>query len=560
MATIAPAIPSKDVEKSAGVLEDTQSREGQFTQTQRILIVAAAQFLGLLDQTAVNTAVPTIARNLNAGASISWIASSFLASSTATQLIVGRLSDIFGRKTTIIGALCMVVLGELLNGFAQNPIWLYSCRAVAGFGAGSLGSQANIIISDITTLKQRGKYFGIVGVAVVLGNGLGPVIGGLLAEKNWRWVFWLIPPLCAVSITILAFILPGSGRKENAMARLKLVDWFGVFMTLAGTFLLLVPITQVGSTFKIDSARFIGLLTAGVTVFVVLFIVEWKFIKLPVIALYLFGQGYGINVFIWQNVAIGWIYFGNLYYTPQYLQNVRGYSPSHAGTLLLPLAVTAGVSSAISGNIVSKSGRYLWAIVMGNIFWTTGLAFQAGFYNRDTKFYAISLVGICQGIGVGFTLQNNMVGVLAHTYKRDRGVAVGLRQFTRSLAGAIGIAASNSILSGTLRSELRDVVPGEMIGSLTASTADLGSMGLNAAQQQAVRDAYMKGIHRIYIVYAPLAAAMLLAMLPIRDRGLKQMDEHEQKEDSRELAAVEPELVEQKVLSEYTGNVKADAF
>lgn len=187
----------------------------------------------------------------------------------------------------------MVMLGELLNGFARNEIWLYACRAVAGFGAGSLGSQANIVITDITTMKQRGKYFGIVGLAVVLGNGLGPVIGGLLAQRNWRWVFWIIPPLCATSITILIFILPGSGRKENAMARLRLVDWFGVVMTLAGTFLLLVPITQVGSTFTINSPRFIGLLTAGIAVFLVLFIVEWKFIKLPVIALYLFGQGYG---------------------------------------------------------------------------------------------------------------------------------------------------------------------------------------------------------------------------------------------------------------------------
>jgi hypothetical protein len=353
------------------------------------------------------------------------------------------------------------------------------------------------------------------------------------------------------------------------MARLKLVDWFGVIMTLAGTFLLLVPVTQVGSTFTIDSPKFIGLLTAGLAVFAILFIVEWKFIKLPVIALYLFGQGYGmpilrrntidfshanlilgINVFIWQNVAIGWMYFGNLYYTPQYLQNVRGFSPSYAGTLLLPLVVTAGVCSAVSGNLVSRSGRYLWAIVMGAAFWTTGLAFQAGFYDRDTKIYAIALIGICQGIGVGFTLQNNMVGILAHTYKRDRGVAVGLRQFTRSLSGAIGIAASNSILSGTLRSGLRGVVPDDMISSLTASTADLGGMGLSDRQQEAVRDVYMKGIHKIYIVYAPLAAVMLLAMMPIRDRGLKQLDETEKKEESGSSTEVEPEPVEPKASSQ----------
>jgi len=240
------------------------------------------------------------------------------------------------------------------------------------------------------------------------------------------------------------------------------------------------------------------------------------------------------------------MYFGNLYYTPQYLQNVRGFSPSYAGTLLLPLVVTAGVCSAVSGNLVSRSGRYLWAIVMGTAFWTVGLAFQAGFYNRDTKIFAIALIGICQGIGVGFTLQNNMVGILAHTYKRDRGVAVGLRQFTRSLSGAIGIAASNSILSGTLRSGLRGVVPDDMISSLTASTADLGSMGLSHDQQEAVRDVYMQGIHRIYIVYAPLAAAMLLAMIPIRDRGLKQLDEIEKNEESGESTEVEPESVDPK--------------
>jgi MFS family permease len=238
-------------EGSEGSTEDTpllqvfKDQQSTTLSPRRLLVVflalALAQFTAFLDQTSISTALPAIASGLHAGSSISWVGASFLASSTSIHLVNGRLSDIFGRKSCLILALFIMGVGNLLSGFSRTPIELYMWRALSGFGAGAIGSLVQISISDITTLEQRGHYFGIIGIFVALGNGLGPLIGGLLTENfSWRWAFWFISPMTTVVIMILVISLPASPVTDSMYAKLKLVDWLGVFINMAAVLLILV--------------------------------------------------------------------------------------------------------------------------------------------------------------------------------------------------------------------------------------------------------------------------------------------------------------------------------
>lgn len=220
----------------------------QYLSQQRLLVVfpalALIHFISFLDQTAVSTSLPAIAASLDIGASISWVGASFLVTSTSIQLINGRLSDIFGRRASLVAAMSIMSAANLLCGLAATPIELFAGRALAGFGAGAINALVQIAIADITTLEQRGYYFGIMGVAVALGNGLGPVIGGLLTQVvGWRWAFWFICPLCVAAISYLVSVWPVSNPSSSGYQicdKLKLVDWAGALASLFGIALLLV--------------------------------------------------------------------------------------------------------------------------------------------------------------------------------------------------------------------------------------------------------------------------------------------------------------------------------
>lgn len=225
--------------------ESFQDRQLNVIPRKRLLIIfpalALVQFTSFLDQTAISTTLPAIASTLHTGSSIAWVGASFLTTSTSIQLINGRFSDIFGRKACLVTALTIMGLGNLLSGFSQTPIQLYATRAFSGFGAGAINALIQITISDITRLDERGFYFGIIGIAVALGNGLGPVVGGFLTEKtSWRWAFWFISPLTAVAVVYLMSVLPGTSAADDIAKKLRMVDWLGVSTSMAAIILILV--------------------------------------------------------------------------------------------------------------------------------------------------------------------------------------------------------------------------------------------------------------------------------------------------------------------------------
>jgi len=262
--------------------------------------LSLALFVSFIDQTSVSTSIPSISSDLNAGASTSWVGSSFLIASTAFQLINGRLSDIFGRKICLLVCLGLLALGDLLCGFATTDKMLFVFRAIAGIGAGGVNSIAMIIVSDITTLENRGKFQGILGAVIALANGIGPFIGGVLVEKaSWRWVMWIIPPLTVPAMVVIAIWLPLKHDSGDYVAKIKKIDFIGVILNIAAVLLILVssfgivschvclinpqiPLSGGGATYEWNSPFVIAMMSVGGVLAALFVLYEWKLAPIPI--------------------------------------------------------------------------------------------------------------------------------------------------------------------------------------------------------------------------------------------------------------------------------------
>lgn len=255
--------------------------------TGKLIIVfsalASALLITFIDQQAIGVVLPTIGEELNSSSTITWAGTSSLIANAAFQVLYGRLSDIFGRKVMIISSLGLLGLGDLLCSFAQTGPQLFAFRAISGIATGGNMALAMMIVSDIVTLEQRGKYMGILGSCVGLGNAIGPFISSAFAERvTWRALFWLLCPLAVVSGLILYILLPPQTiPPEKLKTKLRKIDYLGIFFSSTGTILLLIPISGIGTQFPASSPMVISMLTLG-SVFLVCFaLTEWKLAKLP---------------------------------------------------------------------------------------------------------------------------------------------------------------------------------------------------------------------------------------------------------------------------------------
>ncbi|KAF7914703.1 uncharacterized protein EAE98_011402 [Botrytis deweyae] len=524
-----PLSRSKDSDSTATVqfntFKDQQSNNLPHKKLMQVFpLLALAQFTAYLDQTSISAAVPTIGEALHLGPQLSWVATSYLMATTAVQLLNGRLSDIFGRKQLLLMSLGILATGNLVCGFSNSPGMLFTFRVVSGLGGGAITALVQIIASDVTTLQQRGKYNGFIGLAVAFGSGLGPLLGGTMATKvSWRWTLWYDVPWLVILSIMLFVVLPSSKMAAGTRAKLGMIDWIGVGMSVAAIVLLLVPLSQGGSTFAWDSTLVIAMLVVGVVTFAAFLTVEWKVAKLPIMPIHLFRNGLSCNILLVQNVLYGIVFWGNLFYMPIYLVNVRGYTAIMAGAIIMPMAGSQGLGSILSGLIISHTKRYNPVMVLGQWLWALLLIPQA-FYSRTTPIWAICVVGFFQGLGTGCCFQPSLVALLAHSRRADRAVLNSLRNFLRSMGGTLGLTLASTILNNVLKARLRGVVSSSVAETITTSINQLDSLGLSAAQHNAVLDAYMASVRTVFILYAPLIGACALAALLVSDNGLEEKD------------------------------------
>ncbi|KAI4912752.1 hypothetical protein J4E90_006158 [Alternaria incomplexa] len=522
-ASPSPTVGEDDDDKS-----DAASIGGQrntLTSTQlRIAIPALSVclFVSFIDQTSVSTATPAIAVDLNTGTATSWIGTSFLIASTAFQLINGRLSDIFGRKNLLLISLMLMALGDLGCGFARTSVQLFVLRAIAGIGGGGINSLVMIIVSDITTLQNRGKYQGWLGAVIALGNGAGPFLGGAIVEgATWRWVFWIIPIMTVPTSMVILFFLPLKHRSGDYLAKVKKIDYGGMVLNIASTLLLLIPLSGGGVTYAWGSPFFIACTVTGAVLGILFVLHQWKLVALPIMPLRLYRAPHCWALYL-QTFLIGLAYFGNFFYLPIYFQSVLRYSPLASGALILPVVITTSFASIASGQYMNRVASYMHCILAGFALWTLGSGLTL-IFDRDTGLAVLIVVLIIEGAGIGLTLQPTLVGMYANSRNEDRAVTTGLRNFIRTIGGAFGLVISGVILSNTLSRDLskRPFVSDTLMAQLTSSTYDLDKFGLSLDQKEEVFDTYMLGLHYIFIFFTVCSGLGLALTFWVGNTSLK---------------------------------------
>ena len=205
--------------------------------------LATAYFTSTLDINAVATALPVIGNSLNAGPTITWAGTAYLMGQAACQPLYGRLSDVFGRKLILMLSLGFIIFGGLLCGFAQTPTWLYICRAISGIGGGGVSSVVQIVVSDLVSMRDRGKYQGLLSTAIGLGSCTGPFIAAEMLRRGgeaWRWIFWMPPIMASVCLVCMYFLLPLKPVTGSWSDKLRKIDWAGLVLVVTAMVFLLV--------------------------------------------------------------------------------------------------------------------------------------------------------------------------------------------------------------------------------------------------------------------------------------------------------------------------------
>ncbi|KAB8238089.1 putative MFS transporter [Aspergillus alliaceus] len=488
-----------------------------------LCVLSGSLLIVLIDQNAVGVALPTIGRELDAENTITWAGTSSLIGSTMFSALYGRLSDIFSRKAVYISALVVLCLSDLLCGFAQNAMMFYIFRGFAGLAGGGVLSLTSIIVSDIVTLENRGKYQGILGSMIGLANATGPFIAAAFVQRSsWRGFFYLLAPVTGCGAVVAYYLIPSKMTREDIWKALGLIDYIGALTSSLGTIFLLIPVSGGGNYFAWDSPMVIGMLAVGGILLVLFVFIEWKVAILPMLPLSFFKNRI-VTTLLVQSFLLGACYQSRLYYLPLYFQNARQWTPFVSATMILPMVLPQSLASISGGQYMSRVKRFAEVLWVGYFLWTLGAALTL-LFNNHTSRGTISGVLVVTGLGIGFTFQPGMVAIQTHVSLAQRAVVIAGRNFFRCLGGACGLAVSAAILQSGLKASLP-----EEYKYLAYSTYTLPPQSsIPEREWTAIVNAYADASHRVFIFQVPLMALCLLSCVLVRDEGLRTKDVRDQ--------------------------------
>ncbi|KAI1080697.1 MFS general substrate transporter [Whalleya microplaca] len=502
------------------------------------LACASVDLIALMDQTTLASSLYIIGDALRASNQASWIASGYFITSTVGQLLYGRLSDIWSRKVILLIGLAIFFIGSLAASLAQTATQLIIFRCFTGIGGGGLMTVAQLIVSDVVPLRERGKYQGILGAVVALANGIGPVIGGSLSSQSddsWRWIFRLNLPLTVLTTLCVVFIMPLKKVEGDWKVKLKAVDFLGIILALAGMSVFMLGLTWGGSEYPWQSRHVIATLVVGF-VLCVGFIIWQRFPRYPLVPLHIFKSRI-VNGACLTMAINGWNFVVQVYYIPTFYQLQYGYSATKAGAMLLPITLVQTLSSTLSGLVVHWIGRYRECILFGWVCWAVGLGLMSTLDESSGLGKQIGY-GIIIGIGVGNTLQPALIACQAGVERRDMAVVTSFRNFVRNLGGTFGLAVCGTLLNNIISNSLSSLeIDDTSLKDLLSSPQSYLS-GLSRTEAQRVRSAlvpaYRNAFRVIFVVGASLAAiAFFVALFLMPQVELNRPDDEKLKEEGR---------------------------
>ncbi|KAH6960601.1 hypothetical protein HG530_004252 [Fusarium avenaceum] len=505
------------------------------TKSENILIMSAlclALFLAALDTTIITTAVPTIATEFNSSQGYVWIGTAYLLGNAAFVPTWGKISDIFGRKPVILAAAIIFWIGSLLCAVSNGMTMLIAARAIQGIGGGGLIVLPNIAISDLFSIRNRGMYFGILGMVWALASAVGPILGGVFTSQvTWRWCFYINLPISAVAFVILFFFLklhnPRTPWKEGLLA----LDWPGSILIIGGTIMWLLGLEFGGVSFPWDSATVICLIVFGIAVVGIFIVYEWKVAQFPVLPVRLFSSrnsvaAYGVGF------THAFVFMSGSYWLPLYYQGVLGASSLLSGVYLLPYVLSLSFISAGAGVYIKKTGKYKLVIVSGLMVMALGFGLFIDLEPR-ANWVKIIIFQIVAGIGVGPNFQAPLIALQTNVEPRDIGAATSCFSFIRQLGTSISVVVGGVIFNNEMESqypklqrELGSDLANRLSGSNAAGSVELvGS--LTGEEGRVAKTAFWKSLQTMYIVYTCFAGLSLAISLLFKQVYLsKEHTEH----------------------------------
>lgn len=435
----------------------------------QILVIMSGLMLGMLlaalDQTIVSTALTTISRDFKRSDLYSWVVTSYLLTSTVTTPLYGKISDLFGRKRIFQFTIVLFLAGSALSGLAGSMYQLIVFRGIQGLGAGGLMALALSIVGDVIPPRERGRYQGYFGGVFGAASVLGPLIGGFLVdEASWRWVFYVNLPIGVVALVVINRVLHLDHQPKRAR-----IDWVGALLLVTGVALFLVGVQTAGEHAAFTTA---AMAYGGVGLVLIVIFLWWeaKHAAEPILPLRLFRNPV-FSVALALTLLTGAIMLGAIIFLPQYMQTVRGISPTASGLRLLPMLAGMLITSIVSGRLMTKTGRYKAFIICGTAVVSVGI-WLFSMVTVTTSFWLFSGMLFVAGFGLGMFMQMLVIAVQNGIPRSDMGVGTSAVMFFRTLGGAIGASVLGAILIEGERTSLPGEIArhGERLGPLYAFT------------------------------------------------------------------------------------------
>ena len=501
--------------EAAGTRGGVASTVPGFTRRRLATVLGAlvvAVLLSSLESTIVATALPTIAGELDAFESYAWVGTAYIVAATIATPILGKFSDLYGRRLVFQSTMAVFFVGSLLCGLAQTMPQLIAARALQGVGGGAIQALAFAILGDVLSPRDRGRYIGLFTMAFAAAALAGPLMGGFIIDRfSWHWIFLSTLPLIAVvgAITHVALKLPFNRRQAR-------IDWLGAALLTGGIGGLLISLEQGRGGWLQPSV--VGGIAAGSALLVAFVIVERR-AEDPMIPPRLFSNRVVLLCAL-IGLFIGSVNYGATTFLPLYFQDSLFVSPTESGLRMMPVMFGVVIMSFTAGRLISRNGRYKRFPIAGCVVVTLGLLALSRI-TGDTTYAYLVLPMFLVGLGSGAVYTTTSIAAQNACELRDLGVTTATIMFFRSLGGSLGIAVYGTVLTSSIRSELPErtgLSPDEAV-RLIRTPAEI--QALPPDTRDAVVDAIASGVGLIMFIAAlvmmvGIVCAVVMPELPLR--------------------------------------------
>lgn len=479
----------------------------------------AAFFTAIISSTIVANALPTIMSELKGTQTdFAWVITAALLANAATTPIWGKLADLFDKKLLVQLSIVIFVAGSVMAGLSETIPLLLTARVIQGVAMGGLTALAQAIIGSIIPPRDRGKYSGYMGGVMAVGTAGGPLLGGFIVDSplGWRWTFFVCVPLAVVALILLQITLKLPHVKRPAK-----IDWLGSILLTSGVSLLLIWVSFAGNPEYYDwwSWQTAAMVGGGVLLLALLVVVESK-VEQPIIPLKIISER-TTALAILASVAVGVGMFGSSAFLGQYFQVARGATPTEAGLLTLPMIAGNLIGSVLSGQLISRTGKWKRYLVAGSILLIGGLGL-AGTIDHTTELWLTGLYTAVLGLGLGLLMQNLVLAVQNTVRATDIGTASASVAFFRSVGGAIGVSVLGAVLANRVKELAADGLAAAGIPATGGSAgASMDLQDMPAPIRDIMRAAYGDATAEIFLISAVVGIVALVAILFIKEQPLR---------------------------------------